>query len=128
MKLRLKRRFKKHLTQNKIMSKLMKKLNLVFIQDKVKTFQEISSEIRITQEQLEDMLSLIDSNTLDFNKGKISKEVFQENDNKLRKESKELIKKINSLVDAGIEIMESIIKQAKDQIIRLPTQEKKVKS
>ncbi|MEM5869914.1 MAG: hypothetical protein QXR09_01970 [Candidatus Aenigmatarchaeota archaeon] len=110
------------------MSKLMKKLNLVFIQDKVKTFQEISSEIRITQEQLEDMLSLIDSNTLDFNKGKISKEVFQENDNKLRKESKELIKKINSLVDAGIEIMESIIKQAKDQIIRLPTQEKKVKS
>jgi len=106
----------------------MKKLNLVFIQDKVKTFQEISSEIRITQEQLEDMLSLIDSNTLDFNKGKISKEVFQENDNKLRKESKELIKKINSLVDAGIEIMESIIKQAKDQIIRLPTQEKKVKS
>ncbi|MEM5879069.1 MAG: hypothetical protein QXU74_01070 [Candidatus Aenigmatarchaeota archaeon] len=110
------------------MSKAVKKLDLVLLQDRVKAFQEISSDIKITQEQLEDMLSVIDSNTVDFNKGKISKEVFQENDSKLRRESKNLIKKINSSVDAGIGIMDSIIKQARDQIIKLPTQEKKVKS
>ena len=73
---------------------------------------ENSSEIKILQEKLDDMLSAIDKVNLDYNKGKIPKEVFENDDKKLRRQSVELIKGINKLVNDNLFFLKSITDNA----------------
>ncbi|RLI97857.1 MAG: hypothetical protein DRP00_03265, partial [Candidatus Aenigmatarchaeota archaeon] len=81
----------------------MKKINLEQIQEASRRIFEISSEIHLLQDELENLLSLIDKNSLEYQKGKISREVFESNEKRLKKESALRIKKINQLVREGLE-------------------------
>jgi len=102
----------------------LKKLDLISTQKNAKIFQEISSDIKLAQKRLDDMLAAIDSNTMEYNNGKISKELFEENDTKLRKDSAKIVKKINSSVDTGMKLLGKIIKQMEMQSIEVPKQQK----
>lgn len=73
---------------------------------------ENSSEIKILQEKLDDMLSAIDKVNLNYNKGKIPKEVFENDDKKLRIQSVELIKNINKFVDDNLNFLKAITSEA----------------
>jgi len=65
----------------------------------------------VLQEKLEDMLSAIDKNNLDFNRGKIPKEIFQSDDKKLRKEGAKLVKSINNLVNDILNYIKAIAEE-----------------
>lgn len=83
--------------------------------DKIQEFTtkiyEGSSEIKVLQEKLEDMLSAIDKNNLDYNRGKLPKEIFQAEDNKLRKEGAQLVKSINNLVNDILNYIKAIAEE-----------------
>ena len=81
------------------MSKL---INLDKINKLNKKFYEKSSDIKILQEELEDMLTAIDGLNTDINKGKISKESFDSNEKKFKGQSLKLIKKINKIVNENL--------------------------
>jgi len=93
----------------------MKKINLEQIQEASRRIFEISSEIHLLQDELENLLSLIDKNSLEYQKGKISREVFESNEKRLKKESALRIKKINQLVKEGLELLKKAEKEIKAQ-------------
>jgi len=93
----------------------MKKVNLEQIQEASRRIFEISSEIHLLQDELENLLSLIDKNSLEYQKGKISREVFESNEKRLKKESALRIKKINQLVKEGLELLKKAEKEIKAQ-------------
>jgi hypothetical protein len=91
---------------------------------------ENSSEIKILQEKLDDMLSAIDKVNLNYNKGKIPKEVFENDDKKLRRQSVELIKNINKLVDDNLNFLKAITNEAlkiEKEKIKEPKNQRKTK-
>jgi len=91
---------------------------------------ENSSEIKILQEKLDDMLSAIDKVNLNYNKGKIPKEVFENDDKKLRRQSVELIKSINKLVDDSLNFLKAITNEAlkiEKEKIKEPKNQRKTK-
>ena len=93
----------------------MKKINLEQIQEASRRIFKISSEIHLLQDELENLLSLIDKNSLEYQKGKISREVFESNEKRLKKESALRIKKINQLVKEGLELLKKAEKEIKAQ-------------
>lgn len=106
------------------MANVIKKLDLMFIQNRAKVLYEVSSSMSLAQERLEDMLTAIDSNNADYSSGRISKEVYEENDMKMKKESAKLIKKINSSVNESEKIVGKIIKELESQNIKVPKPKK----
>jgi len=91
---------------------------------------ENSSEIKILQGKLDDMLSAIDKVNLNYNKGKIPKEVFENDDKKLRRQSVELIKNINKLVDDNLNFLKAITNEAlkiEKEKIKDPKNQRKTK-
>ena len=97
-----------------LMSRIIK---LDVIQKNTKKFYEICADIGILQRELEEMLIAIERNSKDFSKGKISKNIFQYNDSRLKKESAKIIKSINALVDQGKAIIGKIDKEIETQKI-----------
>lgn len=93
----------------------MKKIELNKIQELTKKIFEVSSEISLVQEELENLLSLIDKNSTEYQKGKISKEMFESNEKRLKKESALRIKKINNLVSEALKFLKIIEKEIKSQ-------------
>lgn len=69
---------------------------------------ENSSDVKVLQEELEDMLSAIDKNNIEYNKGKISKEVFEDNKKNFKNQSLVIIKKLNKTVDVSINCIKLI--------------------
>jgi hypothetical protein len=92
---------------------------------------ENSSEIKILQEKLDGMLSAIDKVNLDYNKGKIPKEVFENDDKKLRKQSVGLIMNINKLVNDNLIFLKAITNEAlkieKEKVKKEPKKQIKAK-
>ncbi len=72
---------------------------------------ENSSEIGVLQEKLDNMLSNLDQINLDYNKGRIPKDVFEKDNKKLRKQSIDLIKSINKLVNDNLNCLKLIKNQ-----------------
>jgi hypothetical protein len=80
-------------------------------------------DIKILQEELEDMLSSIDKNNIEYNNGKISKEIFEISNKKFREESLSLINKINELLEGNLSYIKAIVsnltyKKKKEKIKR----------
>jgi len=90
-------------------------INLESIQENTKKFYETCSDISVFQRELDQMLTAIEKNSLDFEKGKISKDLFKYNDDKMKKESAKIIKKINDLVGFGISLINKIDKEVEKQ-------------
>jgi len=97
-----------------------KKLNLMFVQNTARVLYEVSSDVLLAQERLENMLSAIDANNAEYGKGEISKQMFEENDLRLKKESARLIKNINNSVGRNTKLLEKVIKELESQKIKLP--------
>ncbi len=73
-------------------------INLKQIENDTRRIYEDSFELSLLQEQLEDMLTAIDKNNIEFDRGKISRTAFKANEGKLKKNSVRIIKTVKSLV------------------------------
>ena len=102
---------------------MVKIINLEGVQKNTKKFYEICSDISVLQRELDQMLIAIEKNSIDFERGKISKELFKYNDDRMKKESAKIIKKINTFADLGIVLVDKINKEVASQ--RTETKEKK---
>ncbi len=104
------------------MAKIIKLEN---VQKNTKKFYEICSDISVLQRELDQMLTAIEKNSVDFEKGKISRELFKYNDDRMKKESAKIIKKINSFADLGIALINKVNKEIASQ--KTETKEKQGK-
>jgi hypothetical protein len=86
----------------------MDKMKIEQIFEDSKRIYEAASEIKMLQGDLENMLSAIEKNAVDFQKGRIPKEFFDPTEEKLKKESAMLIKRLNTLVDGGMVLVGKI--------------------
>jgi len=73
-------------------------INLKQIENDTRRIYEDSFELSLLQEQLEDMLTAIDKNNIEFDRGKISRTAFKANESKLKKNSVRIIKTVKGLV------------------------------
>lgn len=96
---------------------MKKMINLEKIRTCTRKIYEDSSSVKVLQEELEYMLSAIDKVNLEYNKGKISKEIFSIDEKKLKKESLSLIKKINKMVNNNLNCVKMIISEVSSQKI-----------
>ncbi len=98
------------------MAKLIK---LEEVQKNTKSFYEACSNISILQRELEDMLVAIEKNSSDFEKGKISRDLFKYNEDRMKRESAKIIKSINDFVDKGVSVFDRIEREIESQKIVL---------
>lgn len=82
----------------------MDKVNVEQIFEDGKKIYEISSDVKMLQEDLENMITAIEKNALDYQKKEIPKEFFEPTDEKLKKESAILIKKINTMIENSLHL------------------------
>ena len=92
------------------------------IQSHTKKIYENVLDVKILQEELEGMLSSIDENNIEYENGKISKEIFEINNKRFREESVGIINKINGILEANLGFIKSIT-----NILTLRKKKKKVK-
>ena len=71
----------------------------------INKIHENTSNIKIFQDELEELLGVIDKNNLEYKSGKISKEIFDRDEKKFKKQSVRLIKNINKLVNSSLKIL-----------------------
>ncbi|HKZ45620.1 MAG TPA: hypothetical protein VJ343_02850 [archaeon] len=90
----------------------MERINLQQIFEDGKKIYEISSDVKMLQEDLENMIDSIEKNVADCQKGKIPEEFFRLTDDKLKKESATLIKKINAMIEDGLRLISKIKNEA----------------
>jgi DNA-binding transcriptional regulator GbsR (MarR family) len=102
---------------------MAKIINLEEIQENTKKFYEICSDISILQRELDEMLIAIEKNSADFGKGKISKDLFTYNEDRMKKESAKMIKKINDSIEITTSLMNRVNKEIESQ--KVVTEEKK---
>jgi hypothetical protein len=102
---------------------MAKIINLEEIQENTKKFYEICSDISILQRELDEMLVAIEKNSADFGKGKISKDLFKYNEDRMKKESAKMIKKINDSIEITTSLINKINKEIESQ--KVVTEEKK---
>lgn len=93
----------------------MRKIELGKIQRLTKKIFENSCEISLLQQELENLLSLIEKNSQEYEKGKISREMFESNEKRLKRESAVRIKKINNLVSEALKILKIVEKEIETQ-------------
>ena len=102
---------------------MAKIIDLGEIQENTKKFYEICSDISILQRELDEMLVAIEKNSADFGKGKISKDLFNYNEERMKKESAKMIKKINDSIEITTSLINKINKEIESQ--KVVTEEKK---
>lgn len=102
---------------------MAKIINLEEIQENTKKFYEICSDISILQRELNEMLVAIEKNSADFGKGKISKDLFNYNEDRMKKESAKMIKKINDSIEITASLINKINKEIESQ--KVLTEKKK---
>lgn len=74
---------------------VINKIDLGSIENFVKEIIASASQVKLLQDELEDVLLHASDNEKLFSAGKISKEIYKENKLRLRKEKSQLRKKIN---------------------------------
>jgi allophanate hydrolase subunit 1 len=94
---------------------MLKMINFEKIRTFTRKIYESCSEIRVNQEELEDMITAIDKLNVEYKKGRISKDTFSANEKRLKKESQKIIKNINSLIISSIKTIELINKEISSQ-------------
>jgi DNA-binding transcriptional regulator GbsR (MarR family) len=102
---------------------MAKIIDLGEIQKNTKKFYEICSDIGILQRELDEMLVAIEKNSADFQKGRISKDLFKYNEDRMKKESAQMIKKINDSIEVTTSLMNKVNKEIESQ--KVVTEEKK---
>lgn len=83
---------------------IINKINLNELQADIRELVSTSLDIRLMQEQFEDVINYIEVNEDYFKNGKISKEIHEENKEKLEKNKKLLISKIDSTIASCVQV------------------------
>lgn len=91
---------------------IIRRIDLNFIKKFVDDTIKLISQIKLFQEELEDVTIQINENEKYFSEGKISKDVFEANKKMLEKERLEVSLKIEKLAER----ISKIIKRAKSKI------------
>lgn len=86
----------------------MKKIEVEKVEASSKKIYEAAFQLYLAQLSLESMLSAIERNEENLKKKKIPKNFFESTDAALKKESAKLIKRINFLVDEGLNALAAI--------------------
>jgi hypothetical protein len=97
---------------------MIKLINLEKLRNLNKEIYGNCSDVKMRQEELEDMLSAIDNLGLKYSNGRISKETFSADDAKLKKESLKIVKSINRAIASSLKQVESIDKEIAAQKIK----------
>ena len=90
-------------------------INLRQIENDTRKIYENSFELSLLEEQLEDMLTAIDKNNMEFERGNISKTAFKSNETKLKKNSVKLIKSIKEIISNNLNLLKSIEDDVENQ-------------
>jgi hypothetical protein len=90
---------------------MLKLINLDKLRSLSKRIYENCSEISLSQDELEDMLTAIDKLGIKYDKGSLSKDAFVYNDRRLRRDTLTAIKSINSSVALSLKLVDSINKE-----------------
>ena len=106
---------------------MVKLINLEEIEKKTKKFYEICSDISISQKELDEMLVAIEKNSMEFEKGKISKDLFKYNEEKMKKDSAKIIKGINDFIVSGDSLINKINKEIETQKIDITEKRDRIK-
>jgi ElaB/YqjD/DUF883 family membrane-anchored ribosome-binding protein len=85
--------------------RLIKKINLKPIREFTEKIVEISSNIRLLQEELENILSYASELEKFFSAGKLSKETFETNKTMLKKEKVRVSSKLNQAIDKALKLI-----------------------
>jgi NCAIR mutase (PurE)-related protein len=88
---------------------VIKRIDLDFINEFIKNIVGVSSQIKLFQEELEDVILQMRENKNYFSTGKISKEIYERNKIILEKEKEKLSSRIDEEIERGLKI----IKEAK---------------
>jgi hypothetical protein len=83
-------------------------INLKQIENDTRRIYEDCFELSLLEEQLEDMLTALDKNNIEFERGKISRTAFKANESKLKKDSVRIIKIIKDLIKSNMIIIGNI--------------------
>lgn len=78
-------------------------INLKKIIKVINKIYEDVTDIKILQDELEDLLNAIDKTNLEYKRGKISKEIFDRDSKKFKGESVKIIKNINDAVSSNLD-------------------------
>ncbi|MFH1228910.1 MAG: hypothetical protein V1678_00610 [Candidatus Aenigmatarchaeota archaeon] len=97
---------------------MIKLINLDRLRSFSKRIYESCSEIRLNQDELEDMLTAIDKLGTRYDKGSVSKDAFVTNDRRLRRETLKMVKTIDSNVALILKLLDSINNEIKSQSIK----------
>jgi hypothetical protein len=95
----------------------MRFINLEKMRIFIRNIFEDSSEISVSQEELEDMLTAIVKLSVEYEKGKISKDVFSADKEKLKKESLKIVKNINKTIIDSTKLLDLMNKEISAQKI-----------
>ena len=94
---------------------MAKSINIEDVQNSTKELYEMCSDITILQKELDQMLMAIEKNSKDYAAGKISKDLYKYNENKMKKDCAKAIKEINSHVDKSSSMILKIGKEIESQ-------------
>lgn len=96
-----------------------KKINLQRVEQSTRRIYEMSTEIAFLQEELDDMLSVINKNFMDFKRGRLARQLYKANEKKLKAKSLTMIKKINRFVDSSLNHMDGIDREVSKQKMKV---------
>ncbi|MEM5790473.1 MAG: hypothetical protein QXP77_00220 [Candidatus Aenigmatarchaeota archaeon] len=86
---------------------VIKRIDLNSIEEILKKIIGASSELKLLQDEMEDVFSHLSENEKLFSNGKISKDVYNENKARLKNEANELKKKLKEKIAEAIKILEN---------------------
>lgn len=88
-------------------------MDLKKVEDSAKRIYEDSFDLSLLQEDLESKLDEIYENNLEFERGKLSKTSFKENEKVLKKSSIRMIKNIKSIISSNLKLLDTIRNELK---------------
>jgi hypothetical protein len=87
---------------------MIKPVNLEKLRVIARNIYENCSEIRLNQDELENMLTAIDRLGQKYEKGSISKDSFVSNDARLKRETLRMVKAINKNVASNLKLIDTM--------------------
>jgi ribosome-binding ATPase YchF (GTP1/OBG family) len=94
---------------------MIRMINLKQIENDTRRIYEDCFELSLLEEQLEDMLTALDKNNIEFERGKISRTAFKANESKLKKNSVKIIKTIKELINSNMILIGNIEEDIENQ-------------
>ena len=93
-------------------------INIKQIEKDTRRIYEECFELSLLEEQLEDMLTALDKNNIEFERGKLSRTAFKANESKLKKSSVSVIKNIKEIINSSTILIGNIEEEVQSQGVK----------